>query len=139
MEVLGIVLSVPAAFLANLVYCFLLSRIVVRVEMLRRLMWRVSIGVLAAFAIELTLLSTLGPVRARAVLGPGFYVGHMMLFFLGSPALANVLVLYKGRRPPVAWYAAVPFCTIFAFVLVLLQYSVSEALYGIDGTDGPFS
>ena len=139
MEVFGIILSIPVAFLANLVYCFFLSRVVVRVETLRRLMWGVSIGVLASFAIELILLLTLGSVRARAVLGPGFYVGHVILFFLGPPALANVLVLYKGPKPPVAWYAAVPFCTVFAFFLVLLQYSVSEALYGIDGTNGPFS
>jgi hypothetical protein len=132
MELFGIALSVPVAFLANLGYCFFLSRVVVRVETLRRLMWRVSTGVLVAFAIELALLLTLGSVRASEVLGPGFYVGHVLLFFLGPPALANVLVLYKGPQPPVAWYAAVPFCTIFAFVLVLLQYSVSEALYGIE-------
>jgi len=139
MEVFGIILSVPVAFLANLVYCFFLSRVVVRRETLRRLMWRVSIGVLGGFAIEVILLSTLGPIRARALLGPGFYVGHSILFFLGAPALANGLVLYKGPKRPVAWYAAVPFCTVFAFVLVLLQYWVSEALYGIDGTNGPFS
>jgi hypothetical protein len=30
-------------------------------------------------------------------------------------------------------------CTLFAFSLVLLQYGVSEALYGIDGTQGPYS
>jgi hypothetical protein len=139
MEAFGIILSVPVAFLANLVYCFFLSRVVVRVETLRRLMWGVSIGVLASFAIELSLLLSLGSVRARTVVGPGFYVGHVILFFLGPPALANVLVLYRGRKPSVAWYAAVPFCTVFALVLVLLQYSVSEALYGIDGTNGPFS
>lgn len=139
MEVFGIILSVPVAFLANILYCFFLSRVVVGRETLRRLMWRVSLGVLAAFAIEVTLLLTLGSIRARTLLGPGFSVGHVILFFLGPPALANVLVLYKGRKRSVPWYAAVPFCTIFAFVLVLLQYSVSEALYGIDGTTGPFS
>jgi hypothetical protein len=60
---------------------------------------------------------------------------------LSVPAafLVNLVYLYKGPTRPVAWYSAVPFCTIFAFVLVLLQYSVSEALYGIDGDNGPFS
>jgi hypothetical protein len=58
-EAFGIILSVPVAFLANLVYCFFLSRVVVRVETLRRLMWGVSIGVLASFAIELSLVTDL--------------------------------------------------------------------------------
>ena len=139
MEIFGIILSIPVAFVANLVYCFFLSRVVVRREMLRAVIWWLSIGILGAFAVEVSLLSTLGSVRARGLLGPGFYIGHVVLFFLGPPALANVLVLYKGPRRPVAWYAAVPFCTIFAFALVLLQYSVSEALYGINGNNGPFS
>jgi hypothetical protein len=39
----------------------------------------------------------------------------------------------------VPWYAAVPFCIVFAFVLVLLHYAVSEALDGVDGDNGPFS
>jgi hypothetical protein len=139
MELLGIALSVPVAFVANVVYCFFLSRVVLSRGTLRQMMWLVSLGVLSAFIVEIVLLVTLGPVPARARLGPGFYVGHTIIFFLGPPALANVLVLYKGSKRPLAWYFAVPFCTLFAFVLVLLQYFVSEALFGIDGMNGPFS
>jgi hypothetical protein len=36
-------------------------------------------------------------------------------------------------------YVVVLLCTFFAFVLVLLHYGFAEALYGIDGVDGPFS
>ena len=139
MEVFGIILSVPAAFVASLVYCFLLARFVVRVEMLRRTMWLLSVGLLIAFGVEVVLLLTLGAVRARGLLGPGFSVGHVMLFFLGTPALANVLILRKRPKRLVRWYLAVPLCTVFALVLVLLQYGVSEALYGVDGDNGPFS
>jgi hypothetical protein len=139
MEIFGIILSVPVAFVASVVYCFLLARVVVRVETLRRMLWFVSIGVLVAFGVEVILLLTLGAVRARGLLGPGFYVGHVILFFLGTPALANVLVLRKRPKRLVQWYLAVPLCTVFALALVLLQYGVSEALYGIDGDDGPFS
>jgi len=139
MEIFGIILSIPVAFVASAVYCFLLARVVLRLETLRRVMWLVSVGVLIAFGVEVALLFTLGAVRARGSLGPGFYVGHVMVFFLGPPALANVLVLRRRSTRAVRWYLAVPFCTVFAFVLVLLQYGVSEALYGIDGDNGPFS
>lgn len=139
MEIFGIILSLPVSFVASVVYCFLLARFIVRLETLTRLMFLASAAILIAFAGEVILLLTIGPVRARGLLGSGFYVGHLIVFFLGTPALANVLILRWGAKRRVPWYAAVPFCTVFAFVLVLLQYSVSEALYGIDGDDGPFS
>jgi hypothetical protein len=139
METLGIILSVPVAFIASLVYCFLLTRLVVRFETLRRFMWRVSAGVLMALVCEIVLLIALGAVRARGSLGPGFYVAHLLLFFLGTPALANVLLLRDRPNRRIRWYLAVPLCTAFAFGLVLLQYGVSEALHGVDGVGGPFN
>lgn len=138
MEVFGILFSIPVSFVASLVYCFVLAKFIARLKTLSRLMWHVSVVVLLAFGGEVLLLVSLGAVRARALLGPGFYVGHLLLFLLGPPALANVLLLRKGR-PRLPWYAAVPFCVVLAFVLVLLQYSVSGALYGLDGDDGPYS
>jgi len=95
--------------------------------------------VLAAFAVEVGLLATLGAVRSRAAVGPGFYVAHSVLFFLGTPALAQVLVLRRRPGIPGKWYVAAILCSAFAVVLVVLQYAVSEALYGINGTDGPYS
>jgi len=138
MELLGIALSVPVAFVACLVYCFLVGKVVLPIEWLRRAMWIGSVFVLFAFATEVSLLATLGAVRSRTIIGPTFYVGHVALFFLGPPALANLLVLWRPRGM-VRWYWAVPLCTLFAFVLVLLQYGVDEALFGVDGTGGPFS
>ena len=132
MELFGIALSIPAAFVASLVYCYLLARIVVRLDFLRRAMWLASVVVLVAFALEVTLLVTLEAVRSPALMGPAFSVAHVAIFFLGMPALANLLV----RRQPkgiVRWYWTVPACTVFALVLVLLQYGVSEALYGLTG------
>jgi len=138
MEVFAILLSLPAAFLASLAYCYLLTKIVLREDALRRAMWRGSVLVLIAFAIEVTLLATAGAVRSRTLLGPMFYVAHSLLFFLGTPALANLLVL-RQPRGILRWYWAVPVCTLFAFGLVILQYGVSEALFGVDGRHGPFS
>jgi hypothetical protein len=138
-EIFGILFSIPASFVASLVYCLLLAKFVVRLETVSRLMWHVSAAVLIAFSAEVLLLVTLGAVRARGLIGPAFYAGHIVLFLLGTPALANVLLLRRSPKRGVPWYAAVPFCVAFAFVLVLLQYSVAEALYGIDGDNGPFS
>jgi hypothetical protein len=139
MELFGILLSVPAAFAASLFYCLFLVNVVVRAERLRRLIWTASVAVLVIFGIEVVLLATIGAVRSRGAIGPAFYAVHIALFFLGTPALANVLVLRKPGGVRARWYWAVPACTLFAFALVLLQYGVSEALYGIDGMNGPFS
>jgi hypothetical protein len=89
--------------------------------------------------VEVVLLETLGAVRSRGIVGPAFYVVHLVFFFLCTPALANVLVLRPARGSLSTWYIAGALCTVLAFILVLLQYDVSESLYGIDGDDGPYS
>ena len=139
MELFGIVLSIPVAFLASMLYSLFLKLVVIRYARPTRWLRLVSIPVLAIFAIEIVLLVSLGSVRSRGLLGPGFYVVHIFLFFLGPPALANVLVLRPRPASTSTWYVATALCTVFAFVLVLLQYRVSESLYGIDGDDGPYS
>jgi hypothetical protein len=37
------------------------------------------------------------------------------------------------------WYVVPSLCTVLAFFLVLLEYQVSEQLFGIDGIGGPYS
>jgi hypothetical protein len=113
--------------------------VISRYELLRRWFYITSLIILLAFVGELTLLATLGAVESYALIGPFFYVAQSIFFLLGTPALANVLLL--GRRGLFLrwWIVAGGVCTIFAFGLVLLQYDVSEALYGIDGTNGPYS
>jgi len=132
MELLGIVLSIPVAFVASMLYCLFLARVLLKFERPSRWLRMVSRIVMAMFAAELIMLVTLGPVRSRGLLGPGFYV-------LGAPALANLLVLRPRRGVLAKWYLAAAVCTVFAFLLVLLQYSVSESLYGINDEDGPYS
>jgi hypothetical protein len=139
MELLGIVLSIPVAFVASMLYCLFLARVLLKFERPSRWLRMVSRIVMAMFAAELIMLVTLGPVRSRGLLGPGFYVAHLIFFFLGTPALANLLVLRPRRGVLAKWYLAAAVCTVFAFLLVLLQYSVSESLYGINDEDGPYS
>jgi hypothetical protein len=132
MELFGIALSIPVALVASMLYCFFLDRVVLKSDHPRRWLRFTSYFVLAFFAAELVMLLTLGAGRSRAILGPGFYIVHLILFFISVPALANVLVLRQRRGFVASWYIAGALCTIFAFFLVLLQYSVSEAFYGIE-------
>jgi hypothetical protein len=139
MELFGIVLSIPVAFVASMLYCLLVAKVVSKFELFGRYLRLASFGVLSLFAVEILLLVTLGAVRSRALLGPAFYIAHIVLFFLCTPALASVLVLRRTPGVLRTWYIAGVLCTIFAFFLVLLQYGVSESLYGIDGENGPYS
>jgi hypothetical protein len=132
MELLGIALSVPIALVASMLYCFFLERVVLKFERPRRWLLFTSYFVLALFAAELVLLLTLGAVHSGAIFGHSFYVLHLALFFLGVPSLANFLLLRQRRRIVDRWYVAGMLCTVFAFLLVLLQYHVSESLYGIE-------
>ena len=138
MELLGIVFSVPVAFVTSMIYCAVLAHKIRRFEKLRRWLYVLSLILLAGFLGELLLLVTLGATGSRAFVGPAFYVAHVAFFFLGAPSLANVLLLRSPEPLLRRWYVAGILCTASAFCLVLLQYGVSEALYGIDGTNGPF-
>jgi hypothetical protein len=139
MEIFGIVLSIPGAFVLSTIYCFVLKRVISRFEQVN-LSFRVgSYIVLALIGLEVVFLMTWGAVRSRGIFGPGFYGVHLLCFFLGTPALANLLVLRRRGGSIAKWYLAPILCTAFAFSLVLLQYGVAEALYGINGDDGPYS
>lgn len=64
MEVFGILLSIPVAFVASVAYCLLLAKVVIHFDSVSRWFWRASIVVLLAFAGELLLLATLRAVRS---------------------------------------------------------------------------
>ena len=138
MELFSIFLSIPITCVASMLYCLFLAQVVSERERPCRWLRLVSWPVLSLFAVELALLVTIGSVRSRRLLGPGFYVAHLILFIFCTPALANLLVL-RRRGVFAEWYTAGALCTLFAFFLVLLQYGVSESLYGINGDDGPYS
>jgi len=139
MEIFGIIFSVPVASFVSAAYCVFLVKVVSKSERTSQVLWWASAVVLVSFIVEVILLATIGAVRSRRLIGPGFYVAHLALFMLGPPALANAILL-RRRTAFFRWSCiSIVFCTIFALALVLLQYGVSEALYGIDGIDGPFS
>ena len=106
MELFGIVLSVPVAFVMSRSYCALLAKVVCRHEGLRRFLSLASLCVLGLFLLEIVLLLTLRAVRSRAMVGLCFYAAHVAFFFLGTPALANALVLRNAAWPVGRWYVA---------------------------------
>jgi hypothetical protein len=139
MECFGILCSVPVAFVMSTACCAILAHTIRPHERLRGGLCAGSFVVLIGFLSEVVLLATLGAVGSRALVGPSFYVAHCVFFFLGTPALASVLILPRQSPFVRRWYIASVVCTAFAFCLVLLQYGVSEALYGVNGDNGPYS
>ena len=140
MELFGILFSVPAAFLASVVYAAVLKHMPLPHPLKPLAKWA-SLAVLFALVVEWTLLVSFGAVRCRASIGPSFYVVHSIIFFLAVPALVNILVLSHRDRVR-SWWLMIGvgvLSAVLAFPVVLTQYAVSEALYGVDGYDGPYS
>jgi hypothetical protein len=131
MELFGIAVSIPIAFAGSMLYSLLLAKIVRRYAVFSRVLRTASYVVLVFFIIEIALLITVGAIRSRDILGPSFYNAHFILFFITTPALANALLLREKEGFVSPWVAGA-LCTMLAFCLVLLQYGVSEALYGIE-------
>lgn len=136
MELFGIVLAVPAAFIAAAIYA-LLMRVVLPHRLITRPALWLSIAVLSGLVIEWAALLAVGPLRSRAIMGPAFYLLHLVLFFLAVPALANLLIIKGGNRVG-SWFTVALLSSALALPLVLTQYVVAEALYGVDGTGGPY-
>jgi hypothetical protein len=129
-ELFGIALSIPGAFLLSAFYRLVLLRASSRFAWIRPTFIWGSYLVLGLFGLEIILLATVGAVRSQSLIGPLFLTGHLVVFFLGTPALLNILVL-PSRGSAAGWYVTAGICTAYAFVLVVLQYSVSESLFGI--------
>jgi hypothetical protein len=136
MELFGILLSIPGAFVLSLLYRSLLLQAAPRFPWIGRVFRPASYAVLALLALELIGLVTIGAPRSRALLGPLYEVLRGLIFFLATPALINLLMLRTGA--PMKWYVVAPVCTALAFGLVMLQFFVSEKLYGVEGVERPY-
>ena len=139
MELFGIALSLPGAFTASLGYCWLMVHwLYPQFPGTLRWLRLCSVCVLAVLGLEVGFLLAKGPIGTRALIGPAFWFAHRLCFYLGVPALANVLVLRNRMSFLSRWYVAAFPCALLGFSLVLMEFYVSEALYGVDGRGGPF-
>ena len=125
MELFGIALSLPVAFVLTVLYRPLF-------EWISAVFRPASCIVCGLFAAEITMLAIFGAVRSRALAGPTFTACHAIVLLLGTPAFANLLVLQNPSRPRARWQVVVPHCTLFGFTPVMLQYGVSEQIHGIE-------
>jgi hypothetical protein len=132
MELFGIAFSVPVALVTSAAYSFFLGKFArPRVRLSKTLMF-LSIAVLSAWVIEFIAVISFGGAGLNEWFGPLFYRVHLVLFFLAVPSLAAVVMLQTVRPALAKWYIAAVICTVFALIAVLLQYAVSEAIFGID-------
>ncbi len=138
MELLGIICSIPAAFAASAIYFVAVRWLLRRQPWIATILGPSSALVLVGLAVEWSLLGTIGTVRSRAVIGPLFYPLHAVLFFLSVPALANLLILKRRAQESQLWVEVAILCTLLALPVVVAQYAVFEALYGVDGNGGPY-
>ena len=138
MELFGIVLSVPAAFVASTVYSFVVQWLMSKLPWLTKPALIVSMVVLAVLVIEWCLLGVVGAARSHEIAGPLFYPLHLVVFFLSVPALANILVLMRPRGGFWRLLLVAMACAVFALPVVLTQVAVSEGLYSVDGSGGPY-
>src|SRR5215208_2710428 len=130
MELFGIIGALPAAFIAAAIYSVLVRAVLPFRRVTRAALW-LSMAVLGGLLVEWGVLLTAGAVRARAVIGPPFYPVHLALFFLAVPALANVLTIKRSGTVLGSWFVVGLLCSALALPVVLTQYVVAEALYGI--------
>jgi hypothetical protein len=136
-KLFGIIFAVPAVFIAAAIYAGLIP-FVFRYRLVTRIALWFSIAVLCGLLIEWAALLAVGAVRSRAVIGPAFYPVHLVLFFLTVPALANLLIIKKSGTILGTWFTVALLCSVLARAVVLTQYGVAEALYGVDGDGGPY-
>ena len=130
MELFGIVLAMPAAFVASAVYSLALRLVLRRWPLGGAALW-CSVGVLTGLVVEWVALAMCGPVQLQQAAHGAFFPLHLVVFFLSIPALANVLVVKRGDTWLGSWIAVGVACALLALPVVLTQYGVSEALYGI--------
>ena|SRR5437867_11230248 len=78
MELVGIVLFIPLAFVAGGIYACVIH-FVLRYRIVSRVALWASTAVLVGLLLEWVALITVGAVRSRAIIGPAFYPLHLCL------------------------------------------------------------
>lgn len=129
MEIFAILLAIPASLVAAFIYSHVLMWAEELFPSIRVIFRPVSWLVLFLVAAELVIVNTAQVNSVRSQIGREYDLIQIALFVLGTPALANVLLL---RPVPVSKWIVVPACGAITLVLVSLQYVVHEQLCGVD-------
>jgi len=129
-ELFAVVLAVPAGFVASIIYSRILRFVLQRWRLGGVALW-CSAAVLALLVVEWPALAFAGPVQLQRATNGAFYPLHVAVFLLSTPALATVLVVKQRDTWLGSWMAVGTMCAALSLLVVLTQYGVSEALYGI--------
>jgi hypothetical protein len=138
MELFAIMLSFPMSFLCSTIYAVIINRITKRWTILFTPLFWISFLILILLLVEVTAVIFIGALGLREAIGPPYFPIHLFLFFLALPSAVNIMKLQRIAPLFAKWYAIGSVCAFLGLGIVLLQYAVSEALYGIDGMGGPY-
>jgi hypothetical protein len=139
MEIFGIVLSFPASFIFATIYAFVVGKIVTKWKMVSAPLLWISAVVLSLVLLEIIGVITVGILKLCETLGPIYYPTHSLLFFGTLPSTVNIMRIQRKIPILSRWYLIGGVCAMIGLGIVVLQYGVSEALYGVNGTEGPYS
>jgi hypothetical protein len=136
-EAFGIAVALVGGLFAAPIFCLVLVKVIRRFPPLALFGFWVSVPLFGLFSVEVALVLLLGVLSTRALVGPAYFLLHVLLTFAAAPTLACLLLL--GRRSIKGWWpVAAALCWFVGAGAVFYQYDVAETLYGIDGRGGPY-
>jgi hypothetical protein len=136
-EAFGIALVLVGGLVAAPIFCLALAKMVRPFPRVAFLAFWIAVPLVLLYASEVLLVLTRGVLFTRALIGPSYFLIHVLLTFSAAPAFACVLIL--GRRSLSTWWPLVAaICWLVGAGSVFYQYDVAETLYGIDGQGGPY-
>ncbi len=138
MELFGIIFSIPVSFVGSSIYAFIIKKITTKWTVLVVPIFWISGTILALLILEFFAVLTLGAIKLRETIGTLYYPLHIFLFFLFWPSLANLMGVQRRIAFLSKWYIIGITCAFLGLCVTLLQYVVSEALFGVDGMGGPY-
>jgi hypothetical protein len=139
MELFGILLSAPFLLVASVVYAILVGKANSRWPFWGDCVLWISFAIIVLFLIEVIAVASAGTIAVRETIGPMFYPVHTILFFVIVPCIVNVMRIQQRFTIITKLYVIGPLCGFLGFFIVLFQYAVFEALFGVDGMGGPYS
>jgi hypothetical protein len=137
MEGFSLLLSFPVAIVASLIYMIILEKTIKRWNFVSKLFVYVSVWVLVLFLLELACVSVFGPINLRRVIGSQYYMIHLYVFLVATPAMANIFALWFKFKKRLMVGAIV--CGVVGTSSALLQYTISNSLFGESGKTGPYT
>jgi len=138
MELFGILIAAVLGLVVSPLYCIFVEKVILRINVLSRLLWWISSVITVLFITEICLVLIFGPVELRHIIGCWFFTIHSFLFLAIAPAIGALLLLTKKVRKFIKWCFAAPICWITGITAILYEFFIAESLYGVDGIGGPY-